>query len=361
VYLALALSLYCVHAFEPVPQTAMPVTPPDPIKGYAIVDHGKGVYFLTEGAYWSMAVVSHRTSHSSHSTGNGHGSGNGNKGSSNGYGSSGSSGSSGSLLVIDAPIGFFNASSFMAAIREILHKARVSHVSDMLYSHQHTDHIGNAYLVKQAFPDVRIHASTGTCDRLKARHDSHRPQPTHCYAHNFTLSSFGISAHDIGDAHSWGNRAIYHAQAKVLMYIDIVFPGWTMFRDLAQAEYTPAFIEAHDKILQYDFDVYVGGHLTRLGNRQDVKIQREYVHDLVANGQYALAHSSFATFAASLGTFNPTSPNYLNYWLLWDSVQQEQVNTCVQRTLAKWSGRLGAVDVWTYTHCFRVIESTNID
>ena len=42
------------------------------------------------------------------------------------------------------------------------------------------------------------------------------------------------------------------------------------------AQSVPEFLESHDKILEFDFDTYVGGHLTRLGTYEDVQIQKEY-------------------------------------------------------------------------------------
>jgi len=349
----------------------MPVNPPDSIKRYVIVDHGNGVYFLSEGAYWSMAVVSTAAPRRSYERGNGGGQGNldqqgdrGDQGDGDQQGDrSGRGGRGGqgkTLLIIDAPTGFWSESSFLAAMAELKSLSGADEISDMLYSHTHTDHIGNAHLVARLNPRVQIHGSNAVCDRLIHQKDSRRPAPTNCYAHNFTLSRFGIAVHDIGDGHSLGNRAIYHEQAKVLMYIDIVFPGWTMFKELAQAEYAPDFIEAHDKILQYDFDVYVGGHVTRLGNRQDVLTQKEYVTDILENAAYALDNINWS-LAGPAGTFDPSSPNYLNYWYLWEQVQGEMIATCTSRTLAKWSGKLGAVDVYTPTHCFKAIESRQID
>ena len=60
------------------------------------------------------------------------------------------------------------------------------------------------------------------------------------------------------------------------MVVDIVFPGWTPFPDLALAEDVDGYIAAHDQILAYDFDHYIGGHINRLGTRRDVEIQKEY-------------------------------------------------------------------------------------
>ena len=65
------------------------------------------------------------------------------------------------------------------------------------------------------------------------------------------------------------------------MLVDVIFPGWIPFPYLAVANDVTGFIKAHDIALnRYDFDTFVGGHLTRLGTRDDVKVQKEFVSDL---------------------------------------------------------------------------------
>ncbi len=93
--------------------------------------------------------------------------------------------------------------------------------------------------------------------------------------------------------HEPGNIFIYAPQQKVLMVVDVIFPGWTPFIDLAMAQDVPAFLAAHDKILEYDFGTYVGGHLTRLGTTEDVKIQKEYFQEIEENGAIANQKVSF--------------------------------------------------------------------
>ncbi len=67
---------------------------------------------------------------------------------------------------------------------------------------------------------------------------------------------------------------------KVLMVVDIIFPGWMHFKDLAMAQFVPEFLESHKKILEYEFDTLVGRHLTRSGTAEDVQIQQEYFEDI---------------------------------------------------------------------------------
>jgi hypothetical protein len=68
-----------------------------------------------------------------------------------------------------------------------------------------------------------------------------------------------------GDNHMPGNLFIHAPNQKALMLVDVVFPGWVPFLYLAIADNVTGFIKAHDIALDnYDFDTFVGGHLTRL-------------------------------------------------------------------------------------------------
>jgi hypothetical protein len=81
--------------------------------------------------------------------------------------------------------------------------------------------------------------------------------------------------------HIPGNIFIYVPKQKVLMLVDIVFPGRIPFAYLAIAKDTAGFIQAHDIALNnYDFDTTVAGHLTRVGTRADAEVQTEFVSDL---------------------------------------------------------------------------------
>jgi hypothetical protein len=51
------------------------------------------------------------------------------------------------------------------------------------------------------------------------------------------------------------------------MLVDVVFPGWVPFAYLGLAEDVFGYVQAHDIALNYNFDTFVGGHLTRLGTR----------------------------------------------------------------------------------------------
>ena len=84
-----------------------------------------------------------------------------------------------------------------------------------------------------------------------------------------------------GNTHVEGNIFIYAPRQKVLMVVDIIYPGWVPFRRLALSNDIAGWLRGHEAVLKFDFETLVGGHLTRLGNRNDVFVQREYVSDLI--------------------------------------------------------------------------------
>ena len=108
-----------------------------------------------------------------------------------------------------------------------------------------------------------------------------------------------------GNNHLPGNIFIYAPQQKVLMLVDIIFPGWIPFPYLAIAKDTAGFIEAHDIALNnYDFNTIVAGHLTRLGTKADVGVQRELVMDLEKAADNANQNVSFSGIASQVGSFD---------------------------------------------------------
>jgi hypothetical protein len=67
------------------------------------------------------------------------------------------------------------------------------------------------------------------------------------------------------------------------------------------------FIQAYDIALNnYDFDTIVAGHLTRVGTRANVEVQREFVLDLEKADANANQNVTFSSIANQVGSFgNP--------------------------------------------------------
>ena len=181
------------------------------------------------------------------------------------------------------------------------------------------------------------------------------PLPTVTFKDKYTLTvgtqTLELAYH--GDDHEPGNIYIYAPKQKVLMKVDIIFPGWTPFMNLAVSESTPGYLKAHDVILSYDFDWLVSGHWGRLATRKDVEVQKAYMDDIAANAQTALKTVDFMGIAKQTG--------FENLSLLFDTYLKAVSQKCADLTVPKWVDKLGGVDVWTESHCFKVVEALRID
>jgi glyoxylase-like metal-dependent hydrolase (beta-lactamase superfamily II) len=310
-------------AAAPLPDAAKGV-PISPDKGYYVREIADGLYWVTEGVYETMFLT----------TGKG-------------------------VIVVDAPPSF--GDKLLKAIAEVTNEP----IAYVIYSHSHADHIAGAGRYP---PSATYIAHEDTKARLERMSDPSRaapygvfvgggavPMPTVTFADSYTLT-VGNQTLELsyrGDDHEPGNIYVYAPKQKVLLKIDIVFPGWTPFINLAVAEDAMGYLKAQDVILSYDFDWLVSGHFGRLATRKDVEVQKAYMQDIVTNSVSALKSTDFMAIAAQTG--------FENLSLLFDTYLKAVAQRCAELTIPKWIDRLGGVDVWTGSHCFKVVEALRID
>jgi hypothetical protein len=63
------------------------------------------------------------------------------------------------------------------------------------------------------------------------------------------------------------------------MLVDVIFPGWVPFAYLAESQNIPGYLDAPARALEHDFETFVGGHMTRLGTRDDITMHQQYIAD----------------------------------------------------------------------------------
>ncbi|MDT5026202.1 MAG: hypothetical protein QOE61_2628, partial [Micromonosporaceae bacterium] len=141
---------------------------------------------------------------------------------------------------------------------------RPSRVTHLVYSHSHADHIGAASIFGS---DVTRIAHSETKRLLKAARDANRPLPNITFDERYELYVGGerleLSYH--GPNHSPDNIFIHVPSVAALMVVDILFPGWVPFKNLAESQGIPGWIAAHDAMLATPWRALIGGHLGRLG------------------------------------------------------------------------------------------------
>jgi glyoxylase-like metal-dependent hydrolase (beta-lactamase superfamily II) len=292
--------------------------PAIPSKGYLVEEIRDGLFWVTEGAYNTIFLV----------TGEG-------------------------VVAVDAPptIG----KNYLKAISEVTDKP-ITHV---IYSHAHIDHIGAAGMFPKNAVIIAQEETAAEFQRAKTLATNASmvpPIPTETFSNNYTLQigNQTLQLDYYGNNHSPGNIFIYAPKQKVLMLVDVIFPGWAPFPYLATAKDVAGFIKAHDIALNnYDFNTFVGGHLTRLGTINDVKVQREFVSDLERAAAQANQQVSFGEIAKQVGG----GP------FIFSLAKRAEVvsENCANNMLPKWENRLGAAQQFMLAHCYTMAQAGRID
>jgi len=283
----------------------------DPAKGYRLQNLGQGLYMITDNAYQSMFLVYE-----------------------------------GGVVVIDAPPPF--AAHIPQAIAEVTDKP----ITHIIYSHSHADHIGGA---KALGGHPVIIAQDETLRLLKRAADPNRPLPTVSFADKYTLrvgtQVLALSYH--GNAHEPGNIFISAPAQRVLMVVDVVFPGWMPWRRFALAQDIPAYFAQVEEIGKMNWDTFVGGHVARTGTHADVDMQIEFLRDIKQAATTALATTKLGEGLNPLDQANP--------WAIFDNYIDRVAGQCVNTLTPKWASKLGGFDVYIWDQCYSMEQTLRIE
>ena len=256
------------------------------------------------------------------------------------------------VVLFDAPptIGH----NLQRAIDEIATAEGVSNqVTHLVYSHHHDDHVGAASLFEGNV--VRIgHEETR---RLLLRdNDPVKPAPEVTFQDRYTLEVAGerveLAWH--GPNHSPDNIFIHFPDHDALMLIDIVNAGWVPIYNLYLSEDVPGYLQAPATALSYPWTHFIGGHLGRLGTRDDISLHQQYIADIQAGAGEAL------------GTVDPT-PYFVKYgenvWAAVKGYLDELTDRAAKPVIAKYTSVLAAADVEVFTTSttFMILQSIRLD
>ncbi len=254
------------------------------------------------------------------------------------------------VVLLDAPptIG----GNIQRAVDQIAAENGVSNkVTHLVYSHHHADHAGASSLFDKSVTRIG-HEETR---RLLLRdNDSARPAPEETFQDRRTLEIGGerIELAWLGSNHSPDNIYIHLPAHDTLMLIDIVNVGWAPFAVANLSEDIPGYIEAPAKALAYPWKHFIGGHLGKLGTREDVTLHQQYMADVVANVKTAISTVDPTRYFQKYGE---------NAWAGVKGYLDEVTETAAAPVVAKYTGVLAAADVYTANTVFWVMESVRLD
>ena len=138
------------------------------------------------------------------------------------------------------------------------------------------------------------------------------------------------------------------------MLVDIVNPGWVPIYNLNLSEDVPGYIQAAATALSYPWTHFIGGHVGRLGDRDDIALHQRFIADIESGARQALA------------TVDPT-PYFQKYgqnvWAAVAGYLDAVTDHTVAPVIAKYTGVLAAADVAAFTAstAFTILQSIRLD
>jgi glyoxylase-like metal-dependent hydrolase (beta-lactamase superfamily II) len=256
------------------------------------------------------------------------------------------------IVLFDAPptIGH----NLRRAVDEIAEAEGGDHtVTHLVYSHHHADHAGAANLFGNDL--VRI-GHEDTRRLLERDNDPTRPAPEVTFRDTYTLRVGGerveLAFH--GPNHTPDNIFIHFPDHDVLMLIDIVNAGWVPIYNCNLSEDIPGYIDAPATALTYPWKTYIGGHLGRLGQREDVELHQAYIADIVESARGALSTVDPTPYWAKYGQ---------NVWAAVKGYLDTVTDAATAPVVKKYTGVLAAADIEEFTRSttFMILQSMRLD
>jgi len=299
--------------YAPVPESAL--GPPLNEQGYYVGRVERNLFWITDGTYQSAFLATPE-----------------------------------GVVLFDAPPTIGN--NLQRAVNEIAAEEGVSNkVTHLVYSHHHADHAGASSLFDS---DVVRFGHNETRRLLQRDNDPTRPGPDETFEDRLTLSVGGerveLAWH--GPNHTADNIFIHFPDHDALMLIDIVNAGWAPVYNVNLTEYVPGYIDAATIAMSYPWTHLIGGHLGRLGTRDDVILHQRYLDDVADSAKTAL------------GSVDP-SPYFQKYgqnsWAALRGYLDAVTDQAAAPVIAKYTGVLAGADVFTPSTTLWLLESIRLD
>jgi glyoxylase-like metal-dependent hydrolase (beta-lactamase superfamily II) len=224
-------------------------------------------------------------------------------------------------------------------------------VTHIVYSHHHADHLGASSLFGHGVTRI---GQIQTKEMLASENDPTRPLPDVTYETSYTLRVGGerVELAWRGTNHTADNTYIHFPDHDTLMLVDINLPRWVPFDSFNLNEDVQGSIAAADVAMAYPWKHFIGGHMGRIGTRDDMVLYQQYVNDIIANVKLALATIDPTPYFAKYGD---------NEWAAVQQYQAAQVAYASAPVIKKYLGVLAAVDVYTASTAFVLLESVRLD
>ena len=245
------------------------------------------------------------------------------------------------VVVLDAPPSF--GANLRKAIAMTAPDAPITH---LIMSHGHSDHNGGGHFFAY-LPELEIVAVAEVAETLETFHLEGVLTPTQVFDTALDLTIGGVEIQlQTANFHAEDTDVmIYLPDQKFLMAIDTITPGEAPFMNFGATTNVNAYFESFATFLEYDFEHFLSGHVSILGNRQDVVAARDYAFD-VRSTVYGLMPSFNDRMMEGLEAVEFQNAN-LAYRFAMEGIRDD----CAAKIIDRWKDALSVVDLWADSHC----------
>ncbi len=184
--------------------------------------------------------------------------------------------------------------------------------------------------------------------------DPARPAPEETFQDRRTLEIGGdrIELAWHGANHSPDNIFIHLPDHDALMLVDVVNPGWAPAYQSNLSEDIPGYLAAPATALTYPWKHFIGGHVGRLGTREDIAVHERYMADVAEHSRKALDTVDPGPYLVKYGE---------NGWAAVRGYLDAITAVAAEPVINKYTGVLAAADVFTASTTFQVMQSLRLD
>jgi len=249
------------------------------------------------------------------------------------------------VVVLDAPPSF--GKGHRAAIEMVAPGVPITH---LIMSHAHADHNGGGH----SFADIdglTVIAASANAESLAHNPLRGVPTPTQTFDEQLALTIGGVPvALQTASFHAEDTDVIIHLpDQRFLMAIDTITPGEAPFMNFGATSNFAGYLESFETLLAYDFEHFLSGHVSVLGNRDDLLLAQAYTMD-VRETIYGLMPGFNDRMISAMRLVEFQNDN-LAYRIAMEQIRDE----CTAGVIERWESRLSVVDLWAHSHCETVL------
>jgi hypothetical protein len=136
------------------------------------------------------------------------------------------------------------------------------------------------------------------------------------------------------------------------MLVDIANVRWVPFAVTNLSDDIPGYLEAPAKALVYPWKHFIGGHLGKLGTRDDLILHQQYMADIVESVKKTIFEVDPTPYLQRYGE---------NAWAAYKEYLDAITDQAAAPVIEKYTGILAAADVYTASTTFWTMQSLRLD